>query len=72
MNEDYYRELFKVQDGYFNGYFSNEELTDIDDNYVLTKITEDDLTKVSRQLKVSMGEMFNIVNIFAIILYTQA
>lgn len=69
MNEDYYRELFEVQDGYFNGYFSNEELTDIDDNYVLTKITEDDLTKVSRQLKVSMGEMFNIINIFAIILF---
>lgn len=69
MNEDYYRELFEVQDGYFNGYFSNEELTDIEDNYVLTKITEDDLTKVSRQLKVSMGEMFNIINIFAIILF---
>ena len=31
--------------------------------------TEDDLTKVSRQLDVSMGEMFQLINIFAVVLF---
>ena len=31
-------------------------------------ITEEDLTKVSRQLNVSMGNMFYLINVFAVIL----
>lgn len=69
MGEDYYRKVFEMDDEYFNGYFSEEELNDIDSSYILTKITEDDLTKISRQLKVSMGEMLKIVCVFAIILF---
>ncbi len=53
---------------YFNGYLSDKELTDIDSAYIVSEITEDDLTKMSRQLDVSMGNMFNLVNIFAVIL----
>ncbi|MCR4605042.1 MAG: ABC transporter permease [Eubacterium sp.] len=54
---------------YYNGYFSDVELTDIDDNYVQAKITETELTKVSRQLDVSMGELFQLWNVFSIILF---
>ncbi len=60
MSEEYFKEQFKLDENYFNGYFSNEELTDIDENYIASLITEDDLTKISRQLDVSMGEMFII------------
>lgn len=60
---------FDKKDTYFNGYFSDEELTDLDDDYVSTTITQDDLTKVSRQLDVSMGEMFQLFNVFSLILF---
>ena len=53
----------------FNGYFSREKITDLDENLIATTITEDDLTKVSRQLDVSMGEMFQLINIFAVVLF---
>ncbi len=54
---------------YYNAYFSNRELVDIDDKYVQTLITETDMTKVSRQLDVSMGTLFQLWNVFAIILF---
>lgn len=54
---------------YFNGYFSNEPITDLEESYIATKITEDDLTKISRQLNVSMGNMFEMINVFSIVLF---
>ncbi|MBO4396279.1 MAG: ABC transporter permease [Eubacterium sp.] len=54
---------------YYNGYFSNQKLNDIDDKYVQTIITESDMTKLSRQLDVSMGELFELWNVFSIILF---
>ncbi len=54
---------------YYNAYFSDQELIDIDEKYVQTKITETDLTKVSRQLDVSMGNLFQLWNVFSIILF---
>lgn len=68
MPVEEYREIFEKEDDYFNGYFSGEELEDIDAVYVATVITEDDLTKLSRQLDVSMGNLFYMVNVFAVIL----
>ena len=54
---------------YYNAYFSDQELTDIDEKYIQAKITETDLTKVSRQLDISMGALFQLWNVFAIILF---
>ena len=53
---------------YFTGYFSNEELTDIDDKYVASIITVEDLTKVTRQLETSMGTIFRYIKYFALIM----
>ena len=64
--KSYFNEVFNCQDGYFNGYFSNKKITDLKDDYIASTITQDDLTKVSRQLNVSMGEMFYLVEGFAI------
>ena len=63
-----YREVFDKDAGYYNGYFSNTEITDIDEKMIASLITEEDLTKVSRQLNVSMGNMFCLINVFAVIL----
>ena len=69
MNSEKFNETFDKDKDYFNGYFSNSEISDIDNKYIATTITEDDMTKASRQLDVSMGSMFYMINIFSIILY---
>lgn len=69
MPAESFQSLFDKKEAYFNGYFSDEELTDLDDDYVTTTITQDDLTKVSSQLDVSMGEMFQLFNVFSLILF---
>lgn len=61
--------VFEKSDTYFNGYFSNEKITDIEEAYIVSTITQDDLTKISRQLDVSMGNMFQLINVFAVVLF---
>ncbi len=63
-----FRELFGKDDGYFNGYFSGRELSDVEEQYIAATITEDDLTKLSRQLNVSMGNIFYLFHAFALAL----
>lgn len=69
MSIDEFRDVFDKDKDYYNGYFSNKELNDIDNKAILSKITEDDLTKVSRQLDISMGKMFMMINVFAVVLF---
>lgn len=68
MSSKQYNEEFMKQDRYYNGYFSDKKL-DIDEKKVASIITVDDLTKVSRQLEVSMGESFKLIYVFAIGLF---
>lgn len=68
MTEDDFGQTFGLDEGYFTGYFSDEELTDISD-HVVSEITKDDLIKVSRQLKKSMGSMFYIVIAFSLLMF---
>lgn len=68
MSEDKFKKTFDKED-YFNGYFSDEELDDIDEAYISTKVTVDDMTKVSRQLKVSMGEMMSMFLVFGVVMF---
>ena len=69
MDIEDYRIIFDKAEGYFNGYFSNEEITDINEAYIASVITQDDLTKLSRQLDKSMGNMMDMVNVFAVVLF---
>ena len=54
---------------YFSGYFSNTEITDIDSRYIGSVIDLEALTKISRQLDVSMGSMMLLVDGFAIVIF---
>ncbi len=54
---------------YFCGYLSDTEITDIDEKYIGSVITLEDLTKISRQLDVSMGGMMLLVDSFAVIIF---
>ena len=42
---------------------------DIDEKYIGSTIDVEDLTKISRQLDVSMGNMFQLINVFAVVLF---
>lgn len=68
MPIDEYRDVFDKNSDYYNGYFSNEEIDDISKEYILSTITKDDLTKLSRQLQLSMGDTFQIITIFSVVL----
>ena len=62
-------ELFDLSEDFFAGYFSDTEITDIDHTYIGSVIDLDSLTKVSRQLTVSMGSMMYLVDGFCVGLF---
>ena len=68
MSDAAFKNVFDKSEDYYSGYFS-DNILDIDEKYVATQITLDDLTKVSRQLDRAMGETFNLVKIFAVVLF---
>lgn len=55
----------------FSGYFSDSEITDIDEKYIGSTIDVEDLTKISRQLDVSMGSMMNLMDGFSVIIFPR-
>ena len=69
MDKEYLNTTFDYEEGYYNGYFSNTELTDIDENLIATKITVDDLTKTSRQMETSMGSLMDLLSLFGIVMF---
>ena len=48
----------------YGGYFSSSEITDIDDKYIGSVIDLETLTKMTRQMKISMGGMMWLVSFF--------
>ncbi|MDO4323903.1 MAG: ABC transporter permease [Lachnospiraceae bacterium] len=69
MEQEQFNETFGYGEGYFNGYFSDTEITDMDDKYIASRIDEEDLTKLTRQLDVSMGSMMYMVDGFAVAIF---
>lgn len=65
---DSYRTVFGLDDGEFSGYFSDEELTDLDEDLVATVITERDVTKMADQLDHSMGSYMQYFQVACILL----
>ena len=66
LGQENLNKIFDLGDDYFCGYLSDTKITDIDDKYIGSVIDIDSLTKISRQLTVSMGDMMSLVNGFAI------
>lgn len=69
MNQDAFNQTFEHEEGYFNGYFSNEEIKDIDEKAIASVITVDDLTKLSRQLDKSIGKAMSLFVVLGIIMF---
>lgn len=64
-----FNERFDKEKDYYTGYLSDKELEDIDESYISTVITEDDLTKISRQLTVSMGNFMVLFQYFGVAMF---
>lgn len=74
MERDKLNEAFDLGDDYFGGYFSDTEIRDIPSKYIGSVIDLEALTKISRQLDVSMGDMMGMmygfsVTIFLVVIY---
>lgn len=69
MPIEQFNETFDMDKDYFSGYFSDEKITDIDEEYIASTITEQDLTVMADQLEDSMGQMFVMFFGFAILLF---
>lgn len=69
MDKTSFNETFDLDLRFFNGYFSNERLTNLDPEAVSTVITEHDLTVIADQLTDSMGLMFPLMCGFSLALY---
>lgn len=70
MSRELFNKTFDYDEDYFNGYLSDKEIEDIDEMFIATTITEDDLNKMSRQLTNSMGGIFDIFFWFGLIMFT--
>ncbi|SCX82058.1 putative ABC transport system permease protein [Lachnospiraceae bacterium XBB2008] len=69
MDQDAFFEVFDQKPGEFTGYFSRNEITDIDEQDIATVITAEDISKVASQLDHSLG---GIVNAFKYVLIVLA
>ena len=69
LPQDTFNELFDLGSDYFSGYLSDSEITDIDQKYIGSVIDLDSLSKISRQLNVSMGSMMYLLDGFSIVLF---
>ena len=69
LPQDTLNELFDLGSDYFSGYLSDSEITDIDQKYIGSVIDLDSLSKISRQLNVSMGSMMYLLDGFSIALF---
>ena len=69
MNRAVLNELMGQDGSYFCGYFSDTEITDIKEDYVGSVVDVEALTKVSRQLDLSMGQLMYLMDGFAVIIF---
>ena len=77
VNRESFNAEFGLDSEYFTGYFSNDEITDLNERNIQSVITKEDLTKTSRQLKVSMGNLLGAfvvvgVVVFVLVIYMLA
>lgn len=69
MDMEQFNNTFEMPEGYFTGYFSDEKITDIDEALITAEITEDELTKTSRQLTTTFEDMAGMVQALGIVLF---
>ncbi len=62
-------ETFDLGEDSYSGYFSDTEIRDIPEKYIGTVINYESLTKVSRQLMRSMGNLMYLMDAFGVVMF---
>ncbi len=68
LDHDSFNSVFDKDEDDFQGFFSNNEITDIDNQYIATVITPEDLLKVTNQLDHSLGGVIDVFKYALVIL----
>ena len=71
MGSDEFNRVFGKEEGYFTGYFSDNEISDIDEEYIANVITTDDIRKVTVQLEHSFGAIVKVFK-YALVIMAAA
>lgn len=71
MENDDFNKIFDKKEDEFSGYFSDNEITDIEEKYIAAVITSEEVTKVTNQLEHSMGGAMDVFK-YALIVMTAA
>jgi len=66
---DSYNSTFGNDESYFTGYFSDRELTDLNQDDVAAVMTMSDYTKISDQLTISMGGLMGLFKYFGALFF---
>ena len=68
MNNDNFNSVFDKEADEFSGFFSSNEITDIDDKDIAIVITVEDITKVTTQLNHSFGAIMDVFKYVLVVL----
>ena len=68
MDDESFKNVFEKEEDSFSGFFSRNEITDIDDQNIATVITSEDITKVTNQLMHSFGSIIDVFKYALIVL----
>ncbi|MBR6257366.1 MAG: permease [Lachnospiraceae bacterium] len=68
MDRNSFNERFDMDEDDFSGYFSRNEIKDIDEEYIATVITADDMAKVTVQLMHSFGAVIDVFKYVLVVL----
>ena len=68
LDSDSFRDVFEKDADEFSGYFARNEISDIDDQYIATVLTAENITKVTVQLTHSFGMFIDIFKYALVVL----
>ncbi len=68
MDADSFRKAYELEEDAFSGFFSRHEIKDIDEDFIATVITKEDILKVTNQLNHSMGGMMEVFKYVLIVM----
>ncbi|WP_022779404.1 ABC transporter permease [Butyrivibrio sp. AE3009] len=69
MSKKHLNTVLGMDEEFFSGYFSDTKITDIEEKYIGTVIDEESLTRVTRQLLISMGSLMYMVDTFSVVMF---
>ena len=69
MSKKHLNDILGFEEDFFSGYFSDTEITDIESKYIGTVVDEESLTRVSRQLMISMGSLMYMIDAFSVVMF---